>query len=453
MIDTDHAAVRQLRTFLGGIDYLWQEWSILKARLSRGNNLLYSERQRCFRLLGTSWERVLRGEPVATRLLKAQIGVVCGAEATLEEVRGFLGDRPPVGMPEAEFTMRVKELAESLPPQAQAFQELAKIVGEAMDELKTVRQEVQEQTERHLELDSISAQIESTPKGTRLANRIDKSERGLMAALRRVQLLQQPEPKRGRKTSGASATAPTAAASPPAEPEETVSPEPDSVPIDVDVDRTFATDGPADETNTPLSTTVDADEPATEFPAVVAAEVDATFTAEGPIESRDIEPLTTIEAAPSSAKDDVGLPMAEVDANLCSFKPIFDPTAEVEANLCSFKPIFEPTSEVDANLCSFKPIFDQPALVNEVEPFGPEGAGATRDGPVAAAPQGSQPDGDGWESSLAGAVEEWERGLIEQSRLLDAHFGVNTERPEPIDQTSASDRVFESERGEADDSS
>ena len=91
--------------------------------------------------------------------------------------------------------------------------------------------------------------------------------------------------------------------------------------------------------------------------------------------------------------------------------------------------------------------------MNEVEPFGPEGAEATRDGPVAAASQGSQPDGDGWESSLAAAVEEWERGLTEQSRQLDAHFGVNTERPEPIDQTSASDRVFESERGEADDSS
>ena len=226
LIDTDAAAVRQLRTFLGGIDYLWQEWSILKARLSRGKPLLYSERQRCFRLLGTSWESVLRSEPVATRLLRAQIGVLCGPQATLEEVRGFLGGRPPVGMPEAEFTMRVKELAASLAPQAQAFQELAKIVGEAMDELKTVRQEVQEQTERHLELDSISAQIESTPEGTRLANRIDKSERGLMAALRRVQLLQQPAPKRAPKTSGASAAVPTAAASPPAEPEVTVSPEP-----------------------------------------------------------------------------------------------------------------------------------------------------------------------------------------------------------------------------------
>ena len=166
LIDTDHAAVRQLRTFLGGIDYLWQEWSILKARLSRGKHLLYSERQRCFRLLGTSWESVLRGEPVATRLLKAQIGVACGAEATLEEVRGFLGGRPPVGMPEAEFTMRVKELAASPCAQARSVsRSSAKIVGEAMDELKTVRQEVQEQTERHLELDSISARSSRRRRG------------------------------------------------------------------------------------------------------------------------------------------------------------------------------------------------------------------------------------------------------------------------------------------------
>ena len=131
-------------------------------------------------------------------------------------------------------------------------------------------------------------------------------------------------------------------------------------------------------------------------------------------------------------------PAAEVDANLCSFKPIFDPTDEVDANLCSFKPIFDPAAEVDANLCSFKPIFDKPPLVDEVEPFGPEGAEATRDGPVAAAPQGSQPDGDGWESSLAAAVEMWERGLMEQSRQLDAFFGVNTERPEPGERDDSS---------------
>ena len=481
LIDKDGAAVRQLRTFLGGIDYLLQAWSIFDARLSLRRNLLFSQRQRCFRLLGTSWRSVLRSEPVATRLLRAQIGVLCGPKPTLEQVAGFVGSRPPEGMSQAEFHIRIKELAESLLPQAEALDELAKIVKEAMAELKTVRQEVQEQTERHLELDTISAQMESTPEGTRLANRIDKSERGLMAALRRVQLLQQPEPKRGRKTSGASA--PTAAASPPAEPEETGSPEPDAVAVHVDL--TLPTDGLADDPNTPLSTTVDADEPATKFPAVVTAEVDATFTAEGLIESREQDPLTTIEAAPPSAKDDAGLPTSEVDANLCSFKPIFEPTSEVDANLCSFKPIFEPTSEVDANLCSFKPISSRrptsmrisahsnpfpsrrrgrrnlcsfkpiysPALVNDAEPFAPEAAEATRDGPVA------QPRRDRSRMAIVGRVP-WRRrlrsgsaGLTEQSRQLDAHFGVNTERPDPIDQTEASDRAFESGRGDRDDSS
>jgi hypothetical protein len=54
---------------------------------------------------------------------------------------------------------------------------------------------VQEAADRDLALDAVAAQESSTPEGTRLANLVDKHEKGFMAALRRVQILQQPPKK------------------------------------------------------------------------------------------------------------------------------------------------------------------------------------------------------------------------------------------------------------------
>ncbi len=217
LIETDLDAVRQLRTFPAGIDYLLGEWSIIHARMKKGKNPLFSQRMRCFQLLGRTWHMVLRSDPVATRLITAQISVICGHEATIENVTGFLGGLPPKGMPPEEFALRVKELKADLLPQDDGFVEFAKIVAEAIADLKALRKVVQAKVDRNAELDAVSALAESTPDGTRLANQIDKREKGMMAALRRVQLLQQPaRPGPTRSPKKADATA-AAAASPPAE--------------------------------------------------------------------------------------------------------------------------------------------------------------------------------------------------------------------------------------------
>ena len=180
--------MRELRTFPGGIDYLLGEWAILQARLIRGKNLLGTQRQRCFALLQRHRFDVLRSDPVATRVLVAQIGVLCGPEAPFEDVASFLGGgRPPQGMDQAEYTIRVKEIAGSLLPRPESFAELSAIVAEAVAELKTLRKVVQESADRDLAFDAVTAQMSSTPEGTRLANLVDKHEKGFMAALRRVQ--------------------------------------------------------------------------------------------------------------------------------------------------------------------------------------------------------------------------------------------------------------------------
>ena len=54
LVESDREAVRELRTFPGGIDYLLGEWAILQARLVRGKNLLATQRQRCFALLAAA---------------------------------------------------------------------------------------------------------------------------------------------------------------------------------------------------------------------------------------------------------------------------------------------------------------------------------------------------------------------------------------------------------------
>ena len=183
LIETDLDAVRQLRTFPAGIDYLLGEWSIIHARMKKGKNPLFSQRTRCFQLLGRTWHMVLRSDPVATRLITAQISVICGHEATLQEVGEFLGSRPPEGMPPDEFAFRVKELKADLLTQDDGFVEFAKIVAEAIADLKALRKVVQAKVDRDAELDAVSALAESTPDGTRLANQIDKREKGMMAAL------------------------------------------------------------------------------------------------------------------------------------------------------------------------------------------------------------------------------------------------------------------------------
>jgi hypothetical protein len=92
----DRDALRRLRTFPAGVAYLTSEWSILQSRIAQDRMLLGTQRLRCFPLSGTNPLDVLRDHPVATKLLRAQIGVMLdGPGAALEDVASFLGETPP----------------------------------------------------------------------------------------------------------------------------------------------------------------------------------------------------------------------------------------------------------------------------------------------------------------------------------------------------------------------
>ena len=59
---------------------------------------------------------------------------------------------------------------------------------------------VQAAADRDVALEAVAAQVESTPQASRLANIVDKDEKGMMAAFRRVQILQQPGPRKREAT-------------------------------------------------------------------------------------------------------------------------------------------------------------------------------------------------------------------------------------------------------------
>ena len=79
----DRAALRQLRAFPAGVAHLLAQWTIIQSRLAQDRMLLGTQRLRCFRLLGTSPEMVLRDDPVGANWLRSQIGVMLGPEADL----------------------------------------------------------------------------------------------------------------------------------------------------------------------------------------------------------------------------------------------------------------------------------------------------------------------------------------------------------------------------------
>ena len=172
--------------------HLLEQWSIFEARLAGNRNLLGSQRRRCFSLLGKTRESVLRDDPVATKWLRAQIGVMLGQDGSLEDVAGFLGERPPEWMEQEEFDIRVKILADSVPTRAEAFEQLRSHVAEAIAELKEHQTAIQKMARRRLRNKAIGAGVNKTPEGTRLTNYISANDRGCDAALRRLEIQQKP---------------------------------------------------------------------------------------------------------------------------------------------------------------------------------------------------------------------------------------------------------------------
>ena len=195
LVDADDEAVHQLRTFPEGVAYLREQYAILQDRLAAGQNLVYTERQRCFRLAAKRPEQVLAGDRVATRLLRAQIGMMLGQEGTLEEVASFLGTDPPDGMPYDEFSIRVKTMADSVETKDASLLRLTSYLSEAVSELTALQSSLEEVAQRTLQNQAEGALVDSTPAGARVLNYILGVDRGCDAALRRLEIRQKPGPR------------------------------------------------------------------------------------------------------------------------------------------------------------------------------------------------------------------------------------------------------------------
>ena len=72
---------------------------------------------------------MLRDDPIATKWLQAQIGVMLGQDGSLEDVASFLGGTPPSWMKQAEFDTRVQIMAQSVPTKEEAFGRLRSYVA------------------------------------------------------------------------------------------------------------------------------------------------------------------------------------------------------------------------------------------------------------------------------------------------------------------------------------
>ena len=170
--------------------------------LSLGVPLLATQRRRCLSLIGKTREDVLRSDRQATRFLLSMIGLMAhGRETTLDQVCGFLGTNPPEWMQEAEFVNRARRLMKPCRPGAEAREQLEGYVAEILEELQGQAQFVAEVTERPSDRHG-RGRHGATPAGTRLANQVDKIDRGCMSAIRRLESRQKPDrrgPKRDAK--------------------------------------------------------------------------------------------------------------------------------------------------------------------------------------------------------------------------------------------------------------
>ena len=290
LVDGDPETICQLRAFPAGVDHLREEWTILQDRLSLNRNLLGTQRLRCFSLAATRPDRVFLDDAVATRWLRAQIGVMLGQEGTLEDVASFMGT-PPEGMFPDEVAIRVSHMAQSLLPREASFLLLKSYVSQAIDELTAHRDSLQKVADRRLQNAAVGALADSTPEGTRLANQIHGHERSCDAALRRLEVWQKgehPGPKPGPKKAESPVTASRPAEQPP--------------------------------------------EPAP-APAVVAAVAQVTVAAEVPAADVARATLAMIPEAEPKTQDDSRLPAAEPRSEISTVEPtepaLLEPRSEI----------------------------------------------------------------------------------------------------------------------------
>ena len=303
-------------------------------------------------------------------------------------------------------------------PKSEALELLKGYVAEVIEELKGHREYVEDVAVRNLDLDARQARVDLTPDGHRLTNYILGSDRGCLAALRRLEIRQKPDrpaPKRRPRKPEAAA-----AASPQAEPE------PEPKPQD-DPGSSTAQAG-AD-----ISTVEAISEPATAEPGA---------------------DLLTVEAISEPAA-------GRARADLLTVEAISEPaTAEPGAGFLTVEAISEPaTAEPGADLLTVEAISNDPAAEDDLERFGPEadhlrqvrldleaiyGAGRPIDGAAGSGRRsrpGTDPGHARRESPALRAAEQFTRRQWELSRRLDAHFGINGDRPDPAGPAPVSERV------------
>jgi hypothetical protein len=284
--DPDPDVVRQLRNFPAGVAYLLEQWSIVHARLVQYLNPLSTQRKRCFKLLGRPSLSVLRDDPVATKWLRIQIGAMFGPDASLEDVAGFLGGRPPEWMPQEEFAIRVGLLRDSLLTPVASLVMFKAYVAGAINELKAHQVAIQEVADRRLQDAVAGAGVEATPAGISVSNYILANERGCDSALRRLEIMRKPDrtgPKRGPQPGPEGGPKPTVA-------------------------------------------------------------TDAQVTVAAAVPADDVAPPPTIEAAEPKRVDEPGLMTAETAANYCAVEAIEEETpAETTVDYFTVEAIEEET--------------------------------------------------------------------------------------------------------------
>ena len=342
LVDSDAEAVHQLRLFPEGVAYLREQYAILLDRLATGQSLLYSDRQRCFTLAAKRPEDVLRGDRVATKLLRAQIGVMLGQEGTLDEVASYLGGHPPEGMPCDEFSIRVKEMTDSVRPRNISLRLLKAYLSKASSDLAVLQSALEDVAQRQLQNRAEGALLDSSPEGAKLVNLILAVDRGCDAALKRLEIRRKPErpgPKRGPKKAEA-----PAAASPPAEPPPAAA---DAMPDPI--------------------------------PAALAT-IDA---AEVPTEDPTPAVVTATEAAEPNREDDPGRSLAEPGADRPIVEPVSEETvdeAELEKEAPEFARMRKVHRLIELTYGTLKPIAaavaavpaDEPAPVRTIEAAEPK---------------------------------------------------------------------------------
>ncbi len=451
LVDTDADAVRQLRAFPAGVTHLLGQWAILESRLAKGFALLATQRRMCFTLSGKRPEQVLRDDPVATKWLRAQIGVMLDQNPLLNEVADFLGGQPPDDMAPHEFTIRTREMAASVLPRSAAFQLLKAYVAEAIAELKAHQVAIEAAADRKRQNAAVAAAVQTTREGIQIWNYIQGVDRGCDAALRRLEIRQKPPQPGPRRTPGGDA--------PVEEKESTKSeirnPKGEdaerprvSTPTMLEPAADRVAPSPVDEPDAKISTveansvlSLDPDSGCgtMEAPSMATPEPDAKISTveANSVLSLDPDSGCVPMEAPSMATPEPDAKISTVEAN--SALSLDPDSGCVPLEVPS---LATPEPDSDSDWAAFEAALDGP-VDEDLQRFGPEGASLTwvrrqleaargsRGGEGAPVPTPAEDAGSGSDDRRARILEQWNLRMQELSDQIDAHFGIDTRRPGP----------------------